>query len=433
MQQGYVTESLPWASPFAVAAELTHNEACFVFLYSGLQSAQSGRHSLLALHALETITGDSFSAFTQFSDNKPAFANAWFGYLGYELLHDVEDITTEKRGHITLPDLWLAQFGLILLFDHETSTITSHRAPHIPLPRWRAFSNPSSRIIPAVTSLISPMSRNEYLEIVEKTVEAIARGDFYQANITRKFIGTFAAQPDRFTLFAKLCEVSPAAYSAFIYLGESAIISSSPECFLKIGSDGHMESCPIKGTAPRFSDKDADEAARQHLATSEKDRAENMMIADLMRNDLSRSCVPGSIRVEKLFEIISYATIHHMVSTVTGQKLKDIPTPDAVKNCFPPGSMTGAPKVRAMQWCMEHEKIRRGVYSGALGWFGGDGSCDLSVVIRTLVVQGDRFEFQVGGGIVADSEPEKEWQETIAKARGIMSALGLEARQLEKL
>ena len=157
------------------------------------------------------------------------------------------------------------------------------------------------------------------------------------------------------------------------------------------------------------------------------------MIVDLMRNDLARSSEAGSVKVEKLFEVSSYKTLHHLASTITSQKRNNISTLDAVINSFPAGSMTGAPKVSAMKFCNRQEKIKRGVYSGALGWFGGDGSCDLSVVIRTLIIHGNKFEFQVGGGITSDSDPEKEWQETIIKARGIMTALGADIRVLEEL
>jgi anthranilate/para-aminobenzoate synthase component I len=213
----------------------------------------------------------------------------------------------------------------------------------------------------------------------------------------------------------------------------ASVLSSSPERFLNIDASGHMESRPIKGTAPRLVDPTQDAIIRKQLATSEKDRAENLMIVDLMRNDLARSAEPGSVEVERLFDVSSYATLHHMASTITGQKRADISTVEAVQYCFPPGSMTGAPKVRAMEWCLKHEAIRRGIYSGALGWFGGDGSCDLSVVIRTLIIEGSRFEFQVGGGIVADSSPEDEWRETMTKARGILRALGVDGTVLESL
>ncbi len=427
----YVVETLPWISPLAAIAQIAKNEKYFVLLHSGQQYGNAGRYSYLAMHPIDIISGNAFSVLDRLTENLPLFDNAWFGYLGYELLHDIENITYERESHISLPPLWFAKFGLILVFDHQNKTVMSYRKQEIKLPVWRHAS--ISGEVPVVESLSSPMSRDAYLAAVEKTIEAIRRGDFYQANITRKFTGIFASAPEPFAIFCKLCETSPSAYSAFIRMDNSAIISSSPECFLRIDSKGNMESRPIKGTAPRFADSRKDEASRASLERSEKDKAENMMIVDLMRNDFARSCVAGSVKVEKLFEVSSYATVHHMISTITGKKREDVSTLKTVKNCFPPGSMTGAPKVRAMQWCMDKEKIQRGVYSGALGWFGGDGSCDLSVVIRTLVIQGRCFEFQVGGGIVADSDPEKERQETITKARGIMAALGLDLQRLEKL
>ncbi|MDE3038695.1 MAG: anthranilate synthase component I family protein, partial [Pseudomonadota bacterium] len=213
--------------------------------------------------------------------------------------------------------------------------------------------------------------------------------------------------------------------SAFLRLGGTSILSSSPELFLKIDAGGQMRARPIKGTAPRSDDPARDRQLRDALAASAKDRAENLMIADLMRNDFSRSCVPGSVGAESLFDVTSHATIHHLSSTITGKKHHGRSTIEAVKACFPPGSMTGAPKIRAMQLCSELERRERGVYSGAIGWFGGDGSCELSVVIRTLVLRDKRFEFQVGGGIVADSTPEGELQEMMDKSRGILAALGL--------
>lgn len=157
------------------------------------------------------------------------------------------------------------------------------------------------------------------------------------------------------------------------------------------------------------------------------------MIVDLMRNDLSRSCEIGTVRTESLFDISTYATVHHMASTVTGLRRSDVTPLELVAQCFPPGSMTGAPKIRAMELCSALEPRARGIYSGAIGWFGGDGSVDLSVVIRTLVVQGERFEFQVGGAIVHDSTPEGEWEETLVKARGISLALGIEEEKLRRL
>jgi anthranilate/para-aminobenzoate synthase component I len=413
-----ITQSLPWIAPLEAASLLGTPEQCWVLLYSGQQLAHTGRYSYLALYPQETISGNTFALLAP--------------KLGYEMLHDTESLNHRSGSH-TFPDLWFTRFGLILVFDHNTQTITCHRESHIALPQLPVANIQPQITPPTVKSLTSALSRDAYLQVVAQTKAAITKGVLYQANITRKFTGQFTATPDSFALFCRLCEASPAAYSAFIRMQNSAIISSSPERFLTVSAEGTIESRPIKGTTPRFADKTQDEAARRQLENSEKDRAENLMIVDLMRNDLARSCKPGSVEVQKLFEVSSYATLHHMASTISGQKRSDIPTLDAVKYCFPPGSMTGAPKYRAMQWCLEHEPVPRGIYSGALGWFGGDGSCDLSVVIRTLVIEGKKFEFQVGGGIVADSDPEKEWQETITKARGIMKALGIEAKTLEDI
>lgn len=192
---------------------------------------------------------------------------------------------------------------------------------------------------------------------------------------------------------------------------------------MNIDAIGNITTRPIKGTAPRGADEKSDTELRRKLSESEKDRAENLMIVDLMRNDLARSCVTGSIKTESLFDITTHATIHHLSSTVSGKKSENYSTIEAVKSAFPPGSMTGAPKIHAMNLCSHLEQQARGVYSGAIGWFGGDGSCELSVVIRTLIIKDKKFEFQVGGGIVADSTPEKELDELINKAKGIMLAL----------
>jgi anthranilate/para-aminobenzoate synthase component I len=359
------------------------------------------------------------------------FENAWFGYIGYEMLHQTETLKRQPKRYITLPDLYFTRFGLILEFDHQKKTVVCHRESHISKPQ--IHETRSSDSIAVISSLSSTLSKKQYLDIVSQTREAINRGDFYQANITRKFTGSFASKPDDFSIFKRLCNHSPAAYSAFIRINDISILSSSPERFIKINARGDMTSSPIKGTAPRFNNAEQDALARTQLESSPKDRAENLMIVDLMRNDLSRSAEPGSIKVERLFEVSSYATLHHMASTITGQKRANVSALEAVEKCFPPGSMTGAPKVRAMDWCLTQEGICRGVYSGALGWFGGDGSCDLSVVIRTLIVENQRFEFQVGGGIVADSEPEKEWEETMVKAQAIANALGIDINELKKI
>lgn len=428
----FVTKALPWDSPLRFAAAVPATETHWVLFHSGLHYDFTGRYSLLALHPEKEISSSDFIELQQaLSSNLLPHENAWFGYLGYGLKNRLESLPEDAPGTLRLPDLWMVQFRLILLFDHETRTIAVHARTeddlrHIPTPTAVSAA-------PALTihNLGSTMSKAQYLTKVERILERIRRGDVYQANLTRKFFGRSHIEP--LPLFAKLCEVSPAPYSAFMKLGDTHILSSSPERFLHVGADGTVESRPIKGSAPRDADATRDAAIHAALAESTKDRAENLMIVDLMRNDLSRHCTTGSVRVENLFEITSYATVHHMASTIRGQKRAGASTLDVVKGCFPPGSMTGAPKIHAMRICSEMEELRREIYSGAIGWFGGDGSADLSVVIRTLVIQGDYFEFQVGGGIVADSTPESEWRETLVKARGLAKALGIGMEELERL
>jgi anthranilate/para-aminobenzoate synthase component I len=216
-------------------------------------------------------------------------------------------------------------------------------------------------------------------------------------------------------------------------MGERAILSSSPESFLHITQEGTVSTRPIKGTARRSGDATADATIYHELANSTKNRAENLMIVDLMRHDLSHHCESGSIAVEDLFKITEHPHLYHMVSTVTGQKKPEASTLDLIQACFPPGSMTGAPKIAAIRWCQKMEQMQRGIYSGALGWIHSDGSADLSVVIRTLLLDGNRFEFQVGGGIVADSTPESEWEETLTKATGIASTLGISLDALREI
>ena len=426
---------LPWIHPLRAAQRLTQGESCWALLYSGQQTSYSGRYSYVCLLPQEIIQGDSFAPLAdKLGSHSAPHRNAWFGYLGYELLHGLENLPRESQHYIALPDLWFARFGVILQFDHESKRVTCFHEDSVSPPQWNTDDTDRPlAAMPAICALGSPMTRHAYLQQVAQTRDAIANGDFYQANITRKFTGEFAEPADALSVFQQLCEASPGVYSAVLKMGDSAVISSSPERFMTIGADGEMESRPIKGTAPRMADAVADKDMRSRLAGSEKDRAENLMIVDLMRNDMARSAVAGSVTVEGLFDVSSYATLHHMASTVRARKRDDVATLDAIRDCFPPGSMTGAPKIRAMQWCLKREGIRRGVYSGALGWFAGDGSCDLSVVIRTLVVQATRFEFQVGGGIVADSDPESEWQETMTKARGICKALGIPTGTLEEI
>lgn len=432
-----LSATLEWASPLAYLDALADSGEDFALLYSGMRTPYSGRHSLLALSPDQTITSHHFGALEQaLSHDAGRYDNFWVGYLGYALKHAVENgLATDAPSHINLPALHFTRFATLLEFDHETETLTLHRRDaSAPMPpKINAEMHPPHHQIFHIADLQSDMTHAEYLAKVDALKQAIDAGTLYQANLTRKFFGSFDETLCPAKLFHRLAHVSPAPYSAFLKMGDTSIVSSSPERFLAMDEKGRVEARPIKGSAPRFADHTADTASRDALAVSEKDRAENLMIVDLTRNDLSRGCEIGSVTTDALFEVSSYATVHHMSSTISGQRRADVSPLQLVAGCFPPGSMTGTPKIKAMQLCSELEPRARGVYSGAIGWFGGDGACDLSVVIRTLVMQGTQFEFQVGGAIVADSTPEGEWEETLTKARGLAKTLHIDMDRLRSL
>lgn len=426
-------KKLDWIDPIALASNIPEEEKSWILLYSGMKTASSGKYSFLAFDKQDEVTSNFRELDTKLTATKNIFGNAWFGYLGYGLKNELENLKFDEPSYINSPDLWFARYGTIIVFDHNSKCIEVYgnslslwervntlSIPNTPLPQREGIK------------VFSNMTQIQYLEKVSYIKEAIKRGDIYQANLTRKFFGELKNQQP-FSIFKKLCKISPAPYSAFIKNKDLHIISSSPERFLYIDKNGNTNTRPIKGSAPRSNDSAIDNNLKAELASSEKNRAENLMIVDLSRNDLARNCETGSVKVDNLFGIESYANVHHMVSSVNGKKKNDASTLDLVKGCFPPGSMTGTPKIKAMEICSELEKLKRGIYAGSIGWFGGDGSADLSVVIRTIIMQDNKFEFQVGGAIVNDSVPEEEFAETITKAKGVAGALGIEIRQLEEI
>jgi para-aminobenzoate synthetase component 1 len=432
--KNYIQRTLKWASPLAYAAAIPEEEKHWSLLYSGLKTEISGRFSILARFPMDEIQSEDFHALEEkLSDAHATFENAWFGYLGYGLKNSLETLPEDTDANIPLPNLWMVRFGLILWFDHEKREVHAFASDEALFEQLEEpLTQPLSPKV-EINNLSSNMSKTEYLSHVGEIKEAITRGDLYQANLTRKFSGNFSCDAPYSALFALLCDISPAPYSCLMKLEDNYILSSSPERFLHINNHGDISASPIKGSARRAANPEEDATIREALQFSEKDRAENLMIVDLTRNDLARSCVVGSVEVELLFGMHSYATVHHMFSTIVGKKQPEKTALDVVKCAFPPGSMTGTPKIKAMELCSKLEKQARGVYSGAIGWFGGDGSADLSVVIRTLILKGDQFEFQVGGAIVADSEAEKEWEETLLKAKGIARTLGIKDETLKNL
>ncbi len=271
--------------------------------------------------------------------------------------------------------------------------------------------------IGAFTSLTD---RAKFIAGVRSIKDWIAAGHIYQVNLSQAFTATVSG--NLFSLYEALREASPAPMAAYLNLDGREILSSSPESFLKISGRG-IETRPIKGTRPRFSDPDEDRRSAYELQTSTKEIAELVMITDLLRNDLGQVCEFGSVEVAEMLRLESLAQVHHLVSTVTGTLRADVDAIAAIAACFPGGSITGAPKKRAMEIIRELEQAPRGIYCGAIGWLGYNGESSFSIAIRTLVRNGDRLVYQVGAGIVADSDPEKEYEETLHKAAGIRLAI----------
>ncbi|MFN5159099.1 MAG: aminodeoxychorismate synthase component I [Rhodoluna sp.] len=278
------------------------------------------------------------------------------------------------------------------------------------------------RQIDAPKSISSRHSDEEYLALIESCKSSIAKGDAYQLCLTNQISIDTANDP--FAVYLNLRSISPAPYSAYIKLGDKAIVSSSPEQFLKV-SNGLVSTKPIKGTRPRGKTQEEDLQLAEELRTNEKERAENLMIVDLMRNDLALVSEPDDVVVEKLFEVESYASVHQLVSTVVAKLKPGLDVFDAIKAAFPAGSMTGAPKKSAMEILSGLEKGPRGIYSGALGFIGSNGSCELGMTIRTIVFEKGKATIGIGGGITIDSVASEELAETKLKAKALLSALGV--------
>jgi anthranilate synthase component I len=263
-----------------------------------------------------------------------------------------------------------------------------------------------------------------YLERVSRAKEYVRAGDIYQANLSRPWRVMLSGEPDVGALYNRLCKANPAPFAALAQWRGTTILSSSPERLVRI-NDGHIDTRPIAGTRPRSRRPGDDLAEMTELAAHPKERAEHIMLIDLERNDLGRVSEPGTVRVDELMSIESYAHVHHIVSNVSGELRGDVTPIGALRAVFPGGTITGVPKFRCMQIIAELEGIGRGAYTGSLGFLGRDGSMDMNILIRTLSVLGRTIELRAGGGIVADSDPQRELEETRAKARGMLAAFAV--------
>lgn len=359
------------------------------------------------------------------------FAGGALGYLGYELAGHLERLPPPRGDRFQLPELCLFFPSLVVIRDRlkrEDYLLTCKATPSGVSKKLRDLARQpeapvqTGALLYSAGQLSANFSRSAYLGIVEQARRYIHQGDIYQVNLSQRFRYGFHGDP--YFLFTRLLAENPAPYFAYINGGNFAVISTSPERFVKRRGQV-VESRPIKGTRPRHADPEQDAAQRAELLASVKDSAELVMIVDLVRNDLSRVCQPGTVKVEEHRRIEGYRNVYHMVSVITGQLRSGLGSIELLRALFPAGSITGCPKIRAMEIINELEPDVRGVYTGAIGYIGWHDNVDLNVAIRTAVVKGDSLSFAVGGGIVYDSDPEAEYLETLHKGATFFKLLGV--------
>ena len=444
----------PHLTPSAVAAALQRQPG-FVWLDSARAGGAYGRYSFIACNPFltllakdeqitlqgarnETLTGNPFDLLADLMEQyrlpreaTVPLAGGALGYFAYDLGWRLETLPQTAQDDIAAPDLALGFYDLIYGYDHDTgrarvSSTGQGGDAQQRLQEWLGWMQqpPLPREIGPASDgrLERNFTKPEYLNALAAVKEYIAAGDIYQANLTQRFATNLRVSP--WELYQRLRNRNPAPFAAYLDLGGIQIASSSPERFLKL-SDRLVETRPIKGTRPRGATPEEDAALGQELLGSIKDNAELLMIVDLERNDLGRACEVGSVRVPELAVLESYQTVHHLVATVLGELPAQDSVVDLLKATFPGGSITGAPKIRSMEIIDELEPTRRSVYTGAIGYLGFDGDADLNIVIRTIICREGKAYFQVGGGIVADSDPESEYQETLDKGRALARALDI--------
>ncbi len=355
----------------------------------------------------ERWEGDPFAALRSLLEEHAGLREgAAVGYLGYGLKRHVERLPDTASDDLGLPECCIAFYERLHAFDPQP---LRPPAPDPGLPRQFA-------------GLRSNFSRESYEAAVERALAYIRAGDIYQVNLSQRFQAP--CREDPFDVYLRLRAQSPAPFGAFLRYRNFAVLSSSPERFLHYDpATRGIETRPIKGTRPRGADAESDRALACELLKSEKDRAENVMIVDLERNDLGRVAEVGSVRVTGLVELETFANVHHLTSTVRARLREDKDIVDLLRATFPGGSITGAPKIRAMEIIDELEPVTRGVYTGAIGYIRFNGEMDLNVAIRTVVVKGGSATFSVGGGIVADSDPALEYEETLDKGAAMARTL----------
>ena len=407
-------KALTWAQQFEQVCYLQSN---------GYTDEYGSLETLLAVDATDIFESKDAHTFERLENFKARHPQKWmFGFFGYDLKNEIEDLTTSFPNPLGFPDAYFFVPQTVIKFSAQTVEITS------PSPA-KIFSHIMETAIEeeeeyTFEGKIQPkMSKTEYLHAFEQLKAHIQRGDIYEVNLCQEFYAEQAVI-DPVQTYSKLNSTSPTPFSTFFKINDKYILSASPERFLAKRRET-LISQPIKGTAPRGNTAEEDLLIRQALRNNPKEIAENVMIVDLVRNDMTRSAEPGTVAAERNLEIKSYKQVHQLVSTITCRISHQIDDIEAIKNIFPPGSMTGAPKISAMQLCDRYEYSRRGVYSGTVGYFAPDGDFDFNVIIRTILYNrsSQYLSFHTGGAITIDAIAEKEYEECMLKASAILHTL----------
>ncbi|MEL7834815.1 aminodeoxychorismate synthase component I [Fodinibius sp. Rm-B-1B1-1] len=421
-----MTDLLRYTRYFASQGEV-------VLLQSQLTEHPSARFSFLAAQPSAKIEAYGENIITQIGEKESRYTeNPWealhdfrdrvdnwlFGYLGYDLKNHVERLHSSNPDEVKAPDLYFMNPGVLLRFDHysgETAVLKGELSSDNEM----TLKNSTDSNAFKFGRLYFQTSRKDYIQKIYQAQQHIKEGNFYEVNLSHQMKASFDGES--VDLYQKMMEAGPVPFGSFMKVGDLSICCQSPERFLR-KEGATVYSQPIKGTAKRGYSGEEDKSLVDALVSSEKERAENLMIVDLVRNDLSKIAQQGTVEVTELFEVQSFETVHQMVSTIKAQTMEANPV-EVVKACFPMGSMTGAPKISAMKTIEKLEDYKRGIYSGAIGYITPGGDFDFNVVIRTAIIKNEQLYYSVGGAITGDSDPEREWEETQVKARALIDAV----------
>lgn len=430
--------------------ELFQKEKNAVFLDSSLQN-KIGTYSIIGLYPyLELINGKQYTvngqtcttSFETFvkeylrknkdsNDTSLPIVSGAIGYFSYDYGRKKEGISSRHKIDFDVPDSILCFYDVFIIEDHNKQRLYLVANGHTQKSQLQiqhlkdiiSLSNTKKcNITPYTSPVTSNFSKKEYLQAISDVIHHIIEGDVYIVNLTQQLKIKSTIPPYEF--FKKLRKINPSPFGGYLNYNDFLIISSSPERFLQM-KDSHITTRPIKGTRKRGTSREEDELLKNELRNSDKDKSELLMIVDLERNDLNKVCIPGSVKVTELFDIEEYATVFHLVSNITGQLRKDLTIMDLIEATFPGGSITGAPKHRAMEIIDELEQGRRNLYTGSMGYMTLDGACDFNIIIRTAIYQKGNYHLGVGGGITCESDLEFEYEETLQKAKAILDALGI--------